>query len=88
MPELSRFFGIIIRIHSLDHPPPHFHAIYGEFEAQFEIATLEVREGHLPTRAYGRVIEWASIYEDELMKAWDAASAGTLPEPIPPLTRR
>lgn len=28
MPELSRFYGIIIRMFYGDHPPPHFHAVY------------------------------------------------------------
>jgi hypothetical protein len=46
MPELSRFFGIIIRMFYSDHEPAHFHAIYGEYEALIEIDTLAVFRGH------------------------------------------
>lgn len=34
-----------------DHEPPHFHAIYGEYQAQIMIETLEPLAGELPTRA-------------------------------------
>ncbi len=51
MPEISRFFGIIIRMYWNDHEPPHFHAIYGDFEALIEIETLAVFRGELPRRA-------------------------------------
>jgi len=40
MPELTRFYGIIIRMYYDDHAPSHFHAFYGEHEAVFEIETL------------------------------------------------
>jgi len=39
MPTISEFFGILIRMYWDDHPPPHFHALYGEHEAQYNIAT-------------------------------------------------
>jgi hypothetical protein len=51
MPELSRFFGIIIRMFYSDHEPAHFHAIYGEYEALIEIETLMVFRGSLPRAA-------------------------------------
>ena len=51
MPELSRFFGIVIQMHFNDHPPPHFHAKYGEFKAAIEFETLTVSDGYLPPRA-------------------------------------
>ena len=51
MPELSRFFGIVIRMYFNDHEPAHFHAGYGEFEALIEIDTLAVLSGELPRRA-------------------------------------
>jgi len=51
MPEVSRFFGIIIRIFFNDHQPPHFHAVYGEHETLIEIETLAVYRGELPRRA-------------------------------------
>ncbi len=49
MPTISEFFGIVIRMYWDDHPPPHFHAIYAEHEAQYNIATLDVIHGSLPT---------------------------------------
>jgi hypothetical protein len=57
MPELSRFFGIVIRMFYSDHEPAHFHAIYGEYEVLFEIETLSVFRGSLPRRALALVLE-------------------------------
>ena len=51
MPEISRFFGIIIAIYYNDHNPPHFHAKYGEHEALVEINNGKVIAGKLPQRA-------------------------------------
>ena len=51
MPTISAFYGILIRMFFNDHPPPHFHARYGEFEATVAIETLEVMEGELSGRA-------------------------------------
>ncbi len=48
MPEVSRFYGIVIRIFFGDHPPPHFHAVYGEHSAKVDITTLAVFDGGLP----------------------------------------
>ena len=48
MPEIARFYGIIIKLFFGDHPPPHFHAVYGEYNALFNIETLEMIEGDLP----------------------------------------
>lgn len=45
MPEISRFLGIIIKIYWSEHNPPHFHAVYNEYEAEIEIKTLNVRSG-------------------------------------------
>ena len=60
MPEISRFFGIIIAMYYNEHNPPHFHAKYQEDEAQFTIDTLEIIKGKLPVRAKALVLEWAS----------------------------
>jgi hypothetical protein len=51
MPEISRFYGIIIRMYPGDHPPPHFHAVYAEHEAFIEIATGKVIYGYVPSTA-------------------------------------
>lgn len=73
MPEICRFFGIIIYIYYSDHQPSHFHAVYGEYEVQITIDDLTIFSGYFPPRALGLVIEWASIHQDELKKDWDQA---------------
>jgi hypothetical protein len=59
MPEISRFFGIVIKMFFDDHNPPHFHAFYGEDQGLIDIRHLAVFAGWLPPRALGLVIEWA-----------------------------
>ena len=71
MPEISRFLGIVIRMFSSEHNPPHFHAVYNNFEAQFSIDPLEMLEGKLPPRIHGIIIEWASLHQKELMENWN-----------------
>lgn len=73
MPEISRFFGIIIRMYFGDHNPPHFHAIYQEDTAEYDINTLTVLRGSLPARAHAMVLEWASIHRLELIEDWKLA---------------
>ncbi len=73
MPELSRFYGIIIGMYYDDHPPAHFHAQYGEHKAKIRIDTLAVIRGSLPGRALGLVMEWASQHREELLDRWHAA---------------
>jgi hypothetical protein len=85
MPELSRFYGIVIQMYFGDHPPPHFHAVYGSSKAVVDIETLALIEGHLPPRARGLVIEWATIHQDELRVAFSKAAALQAPDKIPPL---
>lgn len=85
MPELSRFYGLIIRMYFSDHPPPHFHASYGEHEAVLSILDLSVIAGSLPSRALGLVVEWASEHRDELMDAWSRAERNEDPGSIEPL---
>ena len=73
MPEISRFFGIVITMYYDEHNPPHFHARYGSDRAAIEIATFRVREGRLPPRALGLVVEWAAEHQEELVANWEAA---------------
>lgn len=73
MPQISRFFGIIIYMYFNDHSPPHFHAEYGEHEAVYTIETLEILRGNLPRRAHGMVVEWATFHRDELRENWELA---------------
>jgi hypothetical protein len=73
MPEISRFFGIVIKMYYSDHLPPHFHAEYGEHQAKIRIDTLTVFEGRLPSRALGLVAEWGSLHQSELEACWQQA---------------
>ena len=85
MPEISRFFGIVITMYYDEHNPPHFHARYGSDRAAIEIDSLRLREGRLPPRALGLVVEWASEHQDELMANWEAARLDTPLSRIAPL---
>lgn len=85
MPELSRFYGIIVRMFYGDHPPPHFHAVYAGEEVQVNIQTLEVMNGGIRQRALELVLEWAELHRDELSRAWELASRNQEPDKIAPL---
>jgi hypothetical protein len=69
MPEISRFLGIIIAMYYKDHLPPHFHAIYGEYEITVEIES-GVINGRFPRRALRLVLEWLELHKDELLVNW------------------
>ncbi len=85
MPTISQFFGILIQMFWREHAPPHFHAMYGEYEAQIDIRTLEVIVGRLPKRALSLTIEWAIEHRTELMEDWDLCQAKQQPKKIQPL---
>ena len=70
MPEISRFFGIVIRMYFLDHYPPHFHASYAEHEAKIQLSPIGVLTGELPPRVLALVVEWASLHKGELEENW------------------
>lgn len=85
MPEISYFYGIRITINWQDHPPPHFHAAYGEAEALIDMNTLEIYQGALPPRALRLVREWATLHQSELLEDWNLAQAGRAVFRIAPL---
>jgi hypothetical protein len=85
MPRLSQFYGIAIYMYYRDHAPPHFHAIYGEHEAVFQIATGNVLAGRLPRRARTMVEDWLAAHRAELQQDWDLAVANQPLLPVPPL---
>ncbi len=85
MPEISRFFGIVIYMYFTDHPEPHFHVRYNGKWVKISIANLSVISGAIPTTALKLVIEWANLHKDELMDAWNKAVIGVRPNKIPPL---
>lgn len=85
MPEISRFFGIIIRMYYDDHEPPHFHAIYGNSEVQVGIDPIMVLRGELPNRAASMVIEWAALHQVELKENWAQLRASQPAKKVEPL---
>lgn len=85
MPEVSRFFGVTIRMYFDDHPPPHFHAFYGGQEALIGISPIVVIESRLPRRALSLVFEWPALHQQELMDNWNRASGNSPVEKIAPL---
>ena len=85
MPELSRFHGIRITINFNDPNPPHIHAAYGGKNVIVEIETLKVSPSNLPPRILRRIIEWATIHQNELRQAWELRQSHRTHRRIPPL---
>ena len=85
MPEVSRFYGIVITIYHNDHPPPHFHARYAGAKAKFSMDDLRVLEGSVPPRVRALVVEWATMHLEELRRDWELARAQRPLLPIAPL---
>lgn len=93
MPELARFFGIVVTIFFEDHNPPHVHVSHGsrrrpEWIAQIAIRDGRVIEGEIPSVALYLVRKWVSLHREELEGAWAAASEGRVPKKIAPLRVR
>ena len=85
MPEVSRFFGISIRMYWDDHNPPHFHAIHGDAEAEVGIDPVALLRGRFPRRALGMVMEWAAVHQQELRDNWKLLRHDQAPRRIDPL---
>ena len=86
MPEISRFYGIVIQMYFGDHLPPHFHARYAGHSAKIDIDALALIDGKLPARALGLVTEWAAIHQDELRVAFQKAANLEPPGKVAPLS--
>jgi hypothetical protein len=71
MPEISRFYGVIIYMFFNDHVPPHFKAKYGEFEANYLIENGSLWNGDFPIGKSKLVQAWAEIHKDELLDMWN-----------------
>ncbi len=67
MPEISRFYGILIKMFFADHAPPHFHAEYQGKKAVINIKTSEMIEGDMPIKQLKLIQAWCVIHEDELL---------------------
>ena len=85
MPELSRFFGIVIGMYYQDHKLPHFHAKYSGQTGVFSLPDLRLIEGQLPPRVIGLVLEWAFEHRDELLADWELAQTKKPLRDISPL---
>jgi Domain of unknown function (DUF4160) len=88
MPELSRFFGIIVRMYmeaGAPHHLPHFHAYYQDEVGVFGLDPIELIAGSMPKRQRRLVEAWAELHQDELLADWQRLQSGQSPEPIDPL---
>ncbi|HHT9138890.1 MAG TPA: DUF4160 domain-containing protein [Candidatus Wunengus sp. YC60] len=84
MPEICRFFGIIVFMNYNDHEPPHFHARYQEQEVAIEIKT-GILQGKMSKRALRMLLEWYEIHQEELISNWEYARERKPIQKIPPL---
>ena len=81
MPEICRFYGIIIKMFfkPKEHEPSHIHALYGEYIGIFDLRTMEMTDGDLPVKAQNLVREWMHTHQEELQEMWNTQSIGKLP---------
>jgi phosphomannomutase len=86
MPEISRFYGIVIRMYYDEHNPPHFHAKYGDTEGVIAIESLRLVQGDLPRRALGLVLDWAELHRGDLLENWERMRNAQAFKKIDPLS--
>lgn len=79
MPTVAIISDVKIQLYAQEHPPPHFHAVFAEYRAQIEIASLRVLKGSLPRAKLAAVISWARPRQMELRRAWDNVAAKRAP---------
>lgn len=81
MPEIARFYGIVIKMFfkPKEHEPSHIHALYGEYVGEINIKTMEMERGDLPKKALQLVREWLTEHQDELQAMWDEQRIWKLP---------
>lgn len=88
MPEISRFFGVIIRMFAepaVQHSRAHFHVYYQEQTAVCGIDPVEILAGSLPRRQQRLVEAWAELHQEQLQEDWDRLQSGRAPVPVEPL---
>jgi len=88
MPEICRFFGIVIRMYveaAVQHHRPHFHAYYRDQAVVVAIEPVEILGGEFPSRQRRLVEAWAEIRQPELREDWNRLQAGKAPFKIDPL---
>ena len=81
MPEISRFYGIVVKIYLIgkEHNPPHVHFIYGDRMASYDLRDMSLLEGDLPAKASAMCREWLAIYQKDLLEMWDTQVFRKLP---------
>jgi hypothetical protein len=81
MPEITRFYGIVIKMFfkPKEHEPSHIHALYGEYIGEFNIQTMEMIQGDLPKKAQELVREWLAQHQSALQDMWDKQTIYKLP---------
>jgi len=81
MPEISRFYGMVIKMFFIqsEHNPPHFHAIYGEYLGEINIHTGQMMVGDLPAKALAMIQEWLQLHRAELLDIWNTQTFRKLP---------
>ncbi|MDR0676905.1 MAG: DUF4160 domain-containing protein [Elusimicrobiota bacterium] len=72
MPEISRFFGIIVKMYFIgsEHNPPHLHAEYNEYKIEVNINTTKIIAGSLPKREKILLLTWIKEHQAELLEIW------------------
>lgn len=81
MPEITRFYGIVIKMFfkPKEHEPSHIHALYGEYVGIFDLRTMEMIEGDLPRKAQELVKEWLAKHQHDLLEMWENQNIKKLP---------
>jgi hypothetical protein len=84
MPEISRFYGIIICLYWKDHNPPHIHFMYGNYECSISVLDRIV-DGQAPAKVISKVNQWIDLHEQEILSLWERAQDGKQIGRIEPL---
>ena len=84
MPEISRFYGIIICLYWKDHNPPHVHFTYGDYECSISVLDRIV-DGQAPVKVISKVNQWIDLHEQEILSMWESAQEGKQIGRIDPL---
>ena len=81
MPEIARFYGMVIKMffRSAEHDPPHIHVIYGDYVGVVDLKSGDMIEGDLPARAYRLMKEWLEAHKNELQDMWQTQQIRKLP---------
>ncbi len=85
MPEISRFFGMVLTMYWNEHNPPYFHVEYGEEDGVIDIKQLKMTKGNLSRRALNMIIDWTELHQEELLNDWEMCQKSLVPNKIQPL---